>query len=91
MTHRHFYDIKEYLRPGDCLVINNTNVKKQYRDEYRNLVRKYNPYIVCILLNTDVDTCKERRKGLMPLTVIDKMAKNFDYPNPSEYDEIIIV
>ena len=72
-------------------VINNTNVKKQYRDGYRNLVKRYNPYIVYILLNTDVDTCKERRKGLMPLTVIDKMAKNFDYPDPSEYDELIIV
>ena len=26
VTHRHFYDIKDYLRPGDCLVINNTRV-----------------------------------------------------------------
>lgn len=26
VTHRHFYDIKEYLRAGDCLVINNTKV-----------------------------------------------------------------
>ena len=26
VTHRHFYDVKEYLRPGDCLVINNTKV-----------------------------------------------------------------
>lgn len=25
-SHRHFYDIKEYLKPGDCLVINNTRV-----------------------------------------------------------------
>ena len=24
ISHRHFYDIKEYLKPGDCLVINNT-------------------------------------------------------------------
>ena len=24
--HRHFYDIKDYLKPGDCLVINNTKV-----------------------------------------------------------------
>lgn len=24
--HRHFRDIKEYLRAGDCLVINNTKV-----------------------------------------------------------------
>ncbi len=26
VTHRHFYDILEYLNPGDCLVINNTKV-----------------------------------------------------------------
>ena len=26
ISHRHFYDIKEYLKPGDCLVINNTRV-----------------------------------------------------------------
>lgn len=26
VTHRHFRDIKEYLRPGDCLVINDTKV-----------------------------------------------------------------
>lgn len=26
IEHRHFYDITEYLRPGDCLVLNNTKV-----------------------------------------------------------------
>ena len=26
VEHRHFKDIIEYLRPGDCLVINNTKV-----------------------------------------------------------------
>lgn len=26
VSHRHFYDIKDYLMPGDCLVINNTRV-----------------------------------------------------------------
>lgn len=26
VTHRHFYEITEYLRPGDCLVLNNTKV-----------------------------------------------------------------
>ncbi len=26
LEHRHFYDIAEYLRPGDCLVLNNTRV-----------------------------------------------------------------
>jgi S-adenosylmethionine:tRNA ribosyltransferase-isomerase len=26
MEHRHFYDVIEYLNPGDCLVLNNTRV-----------------------------------------------------------------
>ncbi len=26
VTHRHFYDIVEYLRPGDCLVLNDSRV-----------------------------------------------------------------
>lgn len=26
VTHRHFYDIMEYLQPGDCLVLNNSRV-----------------------------------------------------------------
>ena len=25
-SHHHFYDIKDYLKPGDCLVLNNTKV-----------------------------------------------------------------
>ena len=25
-SHRHFYDITGYLKPGDCLVVNNTRV-----------------------------------------------------------------
>ena len=26
ISHKHFYDIIDYLNPGDCLVINNTKV-----------------------------------------------------------------
>lgn len=26
LEHRHFYDITDYLKPGDCLVVNNTKV-----------------------------------------------------------------
>ena len=26
IEHKHFYDIKSYLKPGDCLVLNNTRV-----------------------------------------------------------------
>ena len=33
--HRIFKDIVEYLRPGDCLVINDTKCKKGYRSKNR--------------------------------------------------------
>lgn len=26
ITHKHFYDIKDYLKPGDCLILNDTKV-----------------------------------------------------------------
>ncbi|MBR1660184.1 MAG: S-adenosylmethionine:tRNA ribosyltransferase-isomerase, partial [Oscillospiraceae bacterium] len=26
LAHRHFYDLPEYLRPGDCLVLNDSRV-----------------------------------------------------------------
>lgn len=26
LEHRHFYDILDYLNPGDCLILNNTRV-----------------------------------------------------------------
>jgi predicted kinase len=72
-------------------VINNTNVKRQYRDGYKRLVKQYNPKVVYILMETNIKTCKERREGLMPMSVIDNMSKNFEYPHPSEYDKILIV
>lgn len=44
VEHRHFKDITEYLRPGDCFVINNTKVipgtslwrEGRYRGQNRN-------------------------------------------------------
>ena len=26
VEHRHFYDLPEFLRPGDCLILNNSRV-----------------------------------------------------------------
>ena len=31
--HHHFYDIKQFLRPGDCLVLNNSRVRSQRQSE----------------------------------------------------------
>lgn len=84
-------DVIKCCKEGKSFVINNTNVKRQYRDGYKRLVKQYNPKVVYILMETNIKTCKERREGLMPMSVIDNMSKNFEYPHPSEYDKIVIV
>ena len=43
LEHRHFYDITEYLQPGDCLIVNDSRVlparnlrkQKRYRRSHR--------------------------------------------------------
>ena len=39
VEHRHFKDITEYLRPGDCLVINNTKKMHNKRFPMKDLHR----------------------------------------------------
>ena len=80
----------ELCNNKQSFVINNTNLKKQYRDDYKKLIMKYNPYIIYIYVETDsIQTNKDRRNGQMPLSVIDRMLDNFDYPLPKEYHRIL--
>lgn len=73
----------------NSFVINNTNLKKQYRDEYKQLFMIYNPYVIYVYVETStIEVNKMRRNGQMPLSVIDRMIDNFDFPLPTEYHQI---
>lgn len=90
VTNRFNKRMIELCNNKQSFVINNTNLKKQYRDDYKKLIMKYNPYIVYIYVETDsIQTNKDRRNGQMPLSVIDRMLDNFDYPLPKEYHRIL--
>ena len=80
----------ELCEQNQSFVINNTNLKKQYRDDYKKIVMKYNPYIIYIYVEAPtINDNKSRRNGQMPLSVIDRMIDNFDYPLPTEYHQMI--
>lgn len=90
VTNRFNKKMIELCENKQSFVINNTNLKKQYRDDYKKLTMKYNPYIVYIYVETDsIQTNKDRRNGQMPLSVIDRMIDNFDYPLPFEYNQLL--
>jgi predicted kinase len=72
-------------------VIDNTNVRKMYRDAYTDMTLRFMPRIVYVYIEApDLQTYKDRRKGMMPLEVIDRMWSQFDFPEPTEYNEMIL-
>lgn len=71
-------------------VIDNTNVRKMYRDAYTDMTMRFMPKIVYVYVEApSLDVNKSRRKGMMPLEVIDRMWNQFDFPEPTEYNEFI--
>lgn len=70
-------------------IINNTNLKKEYRDSFEKMILPYKPKIVFIYVEApNVNENKNRRSGQIPPSVIERMSKNLDFPEPYEYDEI---
>lgn len=70
-------------------IINNTNLKKEYRDSFEKMILPYKPKIVFIYVEApNVEENKNRRYGQIQSNVIERMSKSFDFPEPHEYDEI---
>lgn len=83
----------EYCENKESFVLDNTNLKYQYRKDYLLKIMKYNPKVKIIYVEAPnfINDCIERRKGEIPKKVYDRMESNFDFPQLYECDELIIV
>ena len=82
--------LKEYVANGEDVAINNINISRRYRNDYKKLLAQYNvKWIYVVVEAPDLATNKERRKGQIPPEVFDRMERNYEPPTPDEYDEII--
>lgn len=77
---------------GENIVINNTNLKKKYRDAYKELLKEYNVvwhyiYIEAYGLEKNI----ERRKGQINPPVFYNMMDTMDFPHKNEYDTLQII
>lgn len=77
----------------ESFVLDNTNLKYQYRKDYLLKIMKYNPKIKIIYIEAPnyIKDCIDRRKGEIPEKVYDRMENNFDFPQLYECDELIVV
>lgn len=76
---------------GNIIVLNNVHLKKKYRDTSVNVLRANGYKIVYIYVEAPTleVNCK-RRNGQIPDNRIKEMALSFEYPEATEYDEMII-
>ena len=71
-------------------VINNTNLRAQYRQKFIAECLKHHAriyYVYCEAPSLRIN--KERREGMMPVSVIDRMWHDFEFPDASEYYDIV--
>lgn len=74
-------------------VIDNTNLKFQYRKKYLDMVMKYNPLIKVIYVEAPdfLNDCMKRRDGEIEKKIYDRMKESFDFPQLYECDELVLV
>ena len=81
----------EYCKNAQSFVINNTNVRKEYRSVYLDMCLPYYPRIIYVYCESpDLSVNKERRHRMMPDKVIDRMWNDMEFPEPIEYCDGII-
>ena len=82
--------LKEYAAAGEDIAINNINLRRKYRLDYKKTLSDFDVnWIYVVVEAPDLDTNKERRKGQIPPEVFDRMVASYEPPTPDEYDEII--
>ena len=82
--------MQEYFKTRQSFVINNTNLRGMYRQKFVSECLKHHAliyYVYCEAPSLDMN--KKRREGMMPTSVIDRMWRDFEFPDASEYFDIV--
>ena len=84
--------LRGYAELGQDIVINNTNLKRRYRMQYKSLLKHFPvKWIYVIVTAPSIEDNISRRQGQIPPEIIRRMSDSYEPPTPDEYDEIIEV
>lgn len=83
-------EIKDLCEKGEDFVVDDTNTGK-YRKAMVDYLRSCGARVVGIYVETDSETCKSRRDGVIPGEAIDRMCKKMIAPVADEFDDFKIV
>ena len=90
--------IEECCKKKQSFIINQTSLKKKYRDEFRRIAfgaSDEHPKIVYVYIEApSVDECIRRRNETSNIdwtNIVRNMWSNFEFPTPDEYDVLKII
>jgi len=85
-------NIEKFCRSRESFVINQTSLKRKYRDEFIRLATKFaKPKVVYIYVEAQsVQECINRRGNGKWNEIINRMNNDFEFPTPNEYDELLV-
>ena len=72
-------------------IIDNTNLKKKYRDNFKEKIMKYNANVKFVYFDIDFELCCSRREGQISREIMQKMYDGMEIPTEIESDNIIII
>ena len=83
--------IKKCCEESKSFIINQTNMKKKYRDQLKETAFKYGkPNVIYIYIEPPtIEECKRRRGYGKWNSIIDRMWGEFEFPDKNECDELI--
>lgn len=80
-----------YIDYGEDFVVNNTMLRRQYREDVLKAIAGKGYRVIYIYVESpSVNENKRRRNGTIPGKVIDRMLSGFEFPEPWEYDKLIV-
>lgn len=84
-------EILSAAKNGKLIFIDNINIKKKYRDEFKNLLKDYSVIWHYIYVEAKgIEKNTKRRDGQISGTVLEGMINNIEWPLREEYDNLEI-
>lgn len=74
------------LKAEENIIVDNINLKKSYRDHYKELAKHYNVYWIYVYIQTENLAINEMRRPEISHETFLNMIDKFDFPLTSEYD-----
>lgn len=81
----------EALANGKDIIIDNINLKRSYRDSYKELAENYNVHWEYVYVQAPSLEDNYKRRPMISKEQFDEMISKFDFPDPSEYDRLVTI